>query len=527
MSPLLAMLLASVATIGVAAAEPAQAKLLVGIMVDGLDQEYLRLLRDRFSSGGFKRIIDNSAAMTIDYGTTLDPTASATVLMTGAAPSVSGVGSQWRYDRDAMRSTHVFADRNALGNFSSTAYSPAALRLTTITDEARIAADGTSVAYAIAADPGVAIALGGHSANSTLWLDTKTGNWASSTAYGDMPATIATRNRTTPLQVRIDTMSWTPTLKPSDYPALPDHLKRYPFRYVFPRTNSRWLDNFIESPLLNREITGVARDLIANQRLGTHDGVTDVLNIAFSLQPISFGKSTDKRVELMDAYIKLDRNLEALFNDIDRRLGANNAVIVLAGTPPQNRRRRDDDRWGIPYGEFSTRKAVSLLNVYLMAVYGNGDFVSSCHDRNIYLNHKLITDRKLSLGDVRKEAATFLARMTGIDRVYTLDDILAARAGDNPEAMRRNTVAATAGDLLLEVAPGYEIVDDFNGSRSKDTTPMVECAATTTAPLYISAPDLAPQTFNQAIDARAVAPAVTRILRIRSPNGAKTAPPTL
>ena len=129
--------------------------------------------------------------------------------------------------------------------------------------------------------------MAGHTSNSALWLDAKTGNWASSTFYKEMPVAIATRNRTTPLLTRLDTMSWTPVLDPSLYPALPEHLKRYPFRYVFPRGSADRLKMLAASPMGNREVTSVASGLITGMKLGTHTDGTDVLNIAYTLQPTS------------------------------------------------------------------------------------------------------------------------------------------------------------------------------------------------------------------------------------------------
>ena len=122
---------------------------------------------------------------------------------------------------------------------------------------------------------------------------------------------------------------------------------------------------------------------------------------------------------------------------------------------------------------------------------------------------------------VRAEAAQLLAGMTGVDRVHTIDEIIAGHAGENAEALRRNTVGSVAGDILVVVAPGFEILDDYN-----DTTPdaahtgMVQCTAAATAPVFIMAPDVAAQTIGTPVDARAIAPTVARILRIRSPNGA-------
>ncbi len=103
---------------------------------------------------------------------------------------------------------------------------------------------------------------------------------------------------------------------------------------------------------------------------------------------------------------------------------------------------------------------------------------------------------KLDISAVRAEAAKLLASMTGVDRVHTLDDIIAGRAGENAEALRRNTVVSAAGDLLVEVAPGFEIIEDFNeSSPTAGHTGMVQCTAAATAPVFILAPNVAAQTI--------------------------------
>ncbi len=520
-------LVASVAAMGMSASNPREAKLLVGIVVDGLESEYLDLLREHFGNDGFRKLEDEGAIILADYGTPMDATAATATLMTGASPSLNGIAADTRYDRDAMRPVEIYADSEVLGNFSSAGYSPKALRVTTIADEARISSGGTNQVYAIAATPGQAIGLAGHTANIALWLDKKSGNWASSTFYGDIPVAIATRNRTMPLATRLDTMSWTPTLAAGQYPALPDHLQRYPFRYVFPRANTHRLEMFASSPMFNRELSKLAGELITTQKLGQHEGVTDVLNIAYTLQPYNYGKNTDTRPELMDAYIKLDRNLAQLFASIEKGPGLANTVVMLAATPPRGQRRRDDERWSVPYGEFSTRKAISLLNMYLMAVYGNGEYVSAYHNGHLFLNHRLLKERSLNAKDVRAEAASFLAKMTGVDRVHTYDNIIDGRAGENAEALRRSTVATTSGDLLVQVAPGFEIIDDYNNITSNEGPSLVRACATSTAPVFIMGPGVTPRKTGIPVDVRAIAPTVTRILRIRSPNGASVAPLSL
>lgn len=517
-------LVASLTSLGLCAAIPFTPKLLVGIMVEGLDGDCLELLRGQFGEGGFRRLERNGLMLQqADYGTYLDAAAAAAEVMTGAAPSVNGIPAKYVYDRESGRTVSVYADAGTLGNFTNAAYSPAALKVSTISDEARISSGGVNVVYAVAADPAVSLALAGHAGNSALWLDPKTGNWASSTFYKELPVAIGARNRMAPLSVRLDTMSWTPIINLSSYTTLPDHLTRYPFRHVFPRGKSERLDMFASSPMVNAEVTDVALDLLGSLRIGQHSGVTDVLNVAYTLEPFTYGKNADNRPELYDAYVRLDRKLEQLFNTIDRRVGLDSTVVFLAATPRRPGSRRDEECWNIPYGEFSTRKAASLLNIYLMAVYGNGDYVAGFHNGQFYLNHKLIKERGLDLRAVRAEAADFLSKMTGVDRVFTLDDIIAGRAGDKSETLRRNTARESAGDLRVEIVPGFEVVNDL-GDAGAGAGGDVQRMAASAVPAFIMAPGLSARTVGTPVDVRAIAPTVASILRIRSPNGAAEPP---
>jgi len=521
----MAVLWTSLAAIGLAANEPATARLLVNIVVDGLDGDYLDLLRYRFADGGFRLLEDRGASMVIDYGTPLDATAATSVISTGGAPSVSGIEGRTFYNSETLRREDVFADAQVLGNFTASGYSPKALRISTLSDEANIASGGTNNVYSIALTPGEAISMGGHGANAAIWLDTGNGNWASSTAYPELPAVIAKRNRALPLSSRLDTMVWTSMLPPEAYPALPNHLKRHTIHHVFPHDNLARFEMFAASPLFNREVSDIAGEILTKQKLGTHEGITDVLNISYRLQPYNYGKETDNRAELMDAYMRLDNDLATLFRDINRSVGLHNTVIMLAGTPPGDRRRRDDEQWKIPYGEFSTRRAASLLNVYFIALYGNGNYVSGISGNQVYLNTKFIEDNKLNLRQMRTEAASLLARMTGIDRAYTIDDIIEGRAGENAHAIRRNTVVSHAGDVVLVVAPGFELIDDFsNPVPGMARTGMIYTTAIPQAPAFIFAPAVPQQSIGTPVDARAIAPTVARLLHIRSPNGAGAAP---
>jgi hypothetical protein len=153
-------------------------------------------------------------------------------------------------------------------------------------------------------------------------------------------------------------------------------------------------------------------------------------------------------------------------------------------------------------------------------MFGNGEWVSSFHNDQFYLNHKLINDRSLDARTVRQEAASFLTRMSGVDRVYTLDEVETASGDAHLEAMRRNSDPNTAGDLFVETSPGWETVEDIDHNVPEQRIHYVNRTAPATAPIYILAPDVDARVIDTPVDARVIAPTVARLLRIRSPNGA-------
>ena len=248
-----------------------------------------------------------------------------------------------------------------------------------------------------------------------------------------------------------------------------------------------------------------------------------MLNLAFTVAPYQYGRDADNRLETMDAYLRLDSDIANIIRTVEKGPGLDRTLLFIAGTPAPAGGKRDEERWNIPSGQFSPRRAISLLNMYLMALHGNGDYVNGYHNGYFFLNRKLMKERDLNDVEIRREAADFLARMSGVSSVYTIDDILARRAGDEPLALQRNTSPNHAGDLLVMVNPGWEISDGDIDNPTQVQLPVVRNAATT-SPVYILSPGVSATTIDATVDARAIAPTVTRLLRIRSPNAASLPP---
>lgn len=522
MNRLITTVLLSLVTINtMVQAQTSRPRLVVGIVVDQLRTDYIDYLRHMFGEKGFKRLMDNGVFMRdVDFHRSVTDAPSATaVLCTGNWPSTTGLPNATIYDPASKRSVAALSDQKMVGNYSDEAYSPAALRISTIADEIAIDGAGVSAIYSVSTDPQQAIVLSGHAGKGAVWIDDSNGRWASTTYYSDFPQPLAIRNQYSPLSKRLDTIRWTPSRPLKDYPGVPPQKKIYPFKHIFPTSDKNVYKYFKRSAPANTEVADAAIECMKSYGMGKRGEAIDMIGIGLSAAPYKGVRDGDYRIELEDTYLRLDAEIGKILDEVDRTVGLNNALVWVASTGYYDDATTDDPRYRIPTGEFSLRRAESLLNAYLSAKYGNADYVESLHNGQVYLDRSLIERKNLNLDDIRNESRTFLLKMSGVAHAYTLDDILSGRI-PGTEALRLSVDAKTCGDIFLSFNPGWNITDDIN----YPTTTWPVRTGQVLTPAFIMAPDVKVEEIGTPVDATAIAPTITSALHIRSPNGAEHRP---
>ncbi len=497
-------------------------RLVVSIVVDQLRTDYIEYLQGLLGDKGFKQLMRKGVYMRdVDFKPAwLDKVSATALIYTGAAPSVSGITGAYSYNPQTLKQEAALNDPSAIGNFTTETYSPKALALSTVSDEVMIDGAGLGLVYSIATDPQQAIIMAGHAGSGALWLNTETGKWSTSTYYKELPQVVSRRNYSTPLSARIDTMQWRPMLSDLNrYPGIPAQKRHYPFRYTFPSSARDSYKMWAASPRSNEEITGIAIDYLHSLKLGNRGDAIDMLNIGYTAAPYKYVKDGDYRLELEDTYLRLDSELGRLLDAVDKEVGLTNAVIFLSSTGYYDDSASDDSKYGLPGGEFSTKRAGSLLNAFYSARYGNADYVSCFAGRQVHLNAKTFEQKGVQLSEAAKAGKEFLQRMSGVADAWTLSEILGSDKSDLT-SLRQSLNAATSGDIIVAITPGWTLVDETTYPPQKQN---MRYGAVST-PAFIMAPGIAAQTINTGIDASVLAPTFTQILRIRSPNGASTKP---
>lgn len=497
----------------------AKPKLVVGVTVDQLSTELIEAYWELFGDNGFKKLWRNGLVYkdTEFNQSKVDRASAIATVNTGTIPYIHGIISSEWLDKSTRQPESSVYDRNYMGNYTSFSSSPSKLLCSTITDELTRESDGTAIIYSIAPTADAAILLAGHAANGVLWFNTETGKWCSSTYYINYPVWANRFNEGNSINYREGDLVWTPFLSPEKY--LPTNSKyKEAFRYnlLTPNNGDRY-KKVVESPIINHEIIKLVSDLFDQSEIG-QDQITDFLQLAFYAGNINIPNNLNT-VENQDTYVRLDHCISQLLAIIDKKVGLHNTLLYLTSTG-YKKEIDEDKNYNIPQGEFYLNRSSALLNLYLAAKYGEGQYIEAYNDLQIYLNHQLIDKKNIELHQLQFDAAQFLLEISGIQNVYYSTDILlnSANADSEKNRIRNSYYKGRSGDIILEIQPGWKV---YNNSNKVE---QIVSYAAIQAPTIFLGRDFKSQIIYAPIKAEAIAPTIAKSIRIRAPNGAKHKP---
>ena len=489
-------------------------KLVVGITIDQLRGDYLEMFRHTFGSRGFNRLLNNGLVYrNINYDfPNLNKASAVTTIFTGANPFYHGIISENRYLLDKNIEVSSFFDDNYLGNFTTEKVSPLPIEVSTISDELIIASNGRSDVFAFAPDASQALASGGHAATGAYWVEDVDGKWATSTFYKTGQPIIERHNNSREsITNSISSLTWKPAINVDKYDAFPYTRTHQSFQHSFNSDNPNSIKLFKQSPYINSEINDMAIRIIESGSLGKRIN-PDFLAVTFYAGNYPNAQDKNYSVEIQDIYYRLDQELERLLDIIDSSVGLHNSLIFVVSTGYFYEPEIHPEGMITSGGEFFPDRSLALLNMYLMALYGREQWVSKYYDRQFYFNRKLIEDRQINLIEFQQNAAEFLVQSAGIQNVITSGQIL---HGDNNRVVqyfRNGWHSGISGDLLLELKPGWLIIEPGMDRYARVRQNRV------TAPVIFFGKDIKPAIVNRTINATDIAPTLSYRMRIRAPN---------
>lgn len=491
-------------------------KLVVSIVVDQLRGDYLNYFTPSFGERGFKRLMNEGLVYhQVDFGfPNVGESSSTATIQTGTYPYYHGVVADKKYDAALHKEVSIVSDNEYIGNYTSDRLSPLVLQSSTVGDELKIATNGACDVYAIAPNAEAALLSAGHYANGAFWLDNHNGKWATTTYFKEVPWYVERFNNTEAIALFPD-RSWVQGM--SQYNGFPYSGSRTHFNYTFTKADRDRFVKIKQTPLVNEQITSLAKQFIEH---AGYEGRSnpDFLSITYYAGNYRYAVYTDEyNYEIQDIYYRLDKQLEQLFDQIDKTVGLKNTLIVLTSTGYFDSRVNTSTDYK-PFGEFYPKRCTALLNMFLMAKYGQGNWVGSFYNNQIYLNKKLVEDKNVDWNEFVATAAEFVAQFSGVQDVTTLGQWLVDDAGRSV-AFRRGMNKKLSGDLFIELQPGWVTADEDHPETQRFQR---NCAIL--CPAFFMGNLVKKEQVHRPVKATEIAPTLSYVLRIRPPNGCKDKP---
>jgi len=517
MNKWLSTLLALLTVTGIQAQKHSEPpKLVVFVVVDQLRGDYLQYFAPTFGDKGFKRLMNEGLYYHhVDFGyPNLGSASSIATIYTGAYPYYHGIVSGKKFDFESKREVSIVYDDAYLGNYTMDRFSAENLLSSTIGDELKVISGGQSDVYTIAPNPEEAILSAGRYANAAFWLDNSNGKWATTTYYKNVPWYVDRHNIYQDAGNNQEQV-WVPSL--NNYSAFLYSKNDQNFKHTISKGDPGRYSKLKQTPFVNTEITNLASVFFNYADFGNRS-YPDFLSVCYYAGDYLYRRNRDKySTEIQDTYHRLDKEIERLLNMINDKVGLNNALIVLTSSGYFNTI-SDTQTLFKPAGEFFPARCTALLNIYLMAIYGQGNWVNGYYDDQIYLNKKLIEDKKIDWYEILHKSADFVSQFSGVQEVTTAGQWFVDDTGKAVK-FRRGMHKKNSGDIFIELQPGWVISGDNQELKTDYTTNNL-----TLSPLFIIGNGIKNAQIYRKVNATQIAPTITHVLRIRPPNGSKDTP---
>ena len=488
-------------------------RLVVNITIDQLRTDYLEAFAPVFGNDGFKRLFREGLVFeNASYPfSRIDRASAISSVITGVSPYYHSIVAEKWLDKESLRPFSCTENIKTPG-----VPSPTQLMVSTLGDELKVSTDGAAKVFTIAPTIDAAVLSAGHAADGAFWLDDWTGLWKGSQYYSnEIPTFILSFNELQSASKKIEKTVWQPAFEVSGRFNYYQHIdNQEPFKHSF-KGERKFID-YKTCGLINADITELARQCVISQTMG-FDRVTDLLCITYYAGNFGHKAMTDCQMELQDTYLRLDRELGKLIKALEEKLGANHVLFIVTSTGYSDDESANYEKYRIPSGNFNITRTSNLLNMYFGAIWGQGRYVETCFGNEIYLNHKLLESKRISLTDATQRAQEFISQISGVSNVYTSLQLL---SGNNQQIykIRNGFHPEHNGDILIEVSPGWQLEND--NSQEK----QLSRASFTQFPIIIYGAGTKAERVKTPVTVDRIAPTIAKTIRIRAPNACSAEP---
>lgn len=530
------ILMAAVASAQSPASPNSRPRLVVGIVVDQMRQEYLYRFYNKYGEGGLKRMMGDGFMLKnahYNYVPTYTGPGHASVY-TGTTPAVHGIIGNDFYDKHLKKMVNCVGDPNQkpIGNEKGNGdVSPWRMLSSTITDELKLFFQKRSKVIGVSIKDRGAVLPAGHMADAAYWYDGTTGRFITSTYYmTQMPAWVEKFNAQNLADIYLN-QEWKPLLASDQYtesgPDESPYEKKiggkdkpvFPYNLKELRVKGGNFDLLPYTPFANDYLTEMAKSALTNEKMGKDD-ITDFLCISYSSTDVLGHTTGPNAVELEDMYIRFDRNIADLLKKLDQEVGAGNYTVFMTADHavaevPQYLR---DNK--LPAGYFNDDYAEAKLKEFLASYFPGKELIANMSNGQIFLNQEAFQGAPKTSGldmfIVSELIGKYLMTLDGVANYYT-EGVL--RQGRYDESGIKGSVirgyhAKRSGDLAVVLEPGW-----FESGSIQGTTHGSPYTYDTHVPILFYGKGVKKGTSVQPHTITDIAPTLSMILNIKLPSG--------
>ena len=478
-------------------------KLVVGIVVDQMRYDYIYRFWDDFSDDGFKKLINEGHFFRnaqFGYVPTFTGPGHASIY-TGTTPSVHGIISNDWYDKTNGKSLYCSQDdeMTTIGDTSSAGkMSPHNMLTSTFSDELKLFNDGKVIGISLK-DRG-AILPAGHSGDAAYWMDGN-GNWISSSYYmTTLPEWLQAENDKDKV---IKYMSGIWKVK-NEFTHNLDTLIKVNGRGAIKIT-----------PYGNTILNDLAIRILKEEKLGKNK-TTDCLFVSYSSTDYIGHQYGPHAAELVDTYIRLDKDISQLLKSIDSKVGFENVVVFLTADHGVVSEPKELLERKIPAGYFESSMMIDGLKLHLAQKFGEGELVKNYSNNQLFLNHALITEMGLELEKVQQICANFLLNIDGVKNTFTAKQMHNNEYQNSFHSLiQRGYNQKRSGDVMVALQTGWISKYWENGGTTHGSSYSYD----THVPLIFWGGNIPKGQTDRKVNIRDIAPSISTILGTAYPNG--------
>ncbi len=497
-------------------------KLVVGIVIDHLRADYYFRYSNLIGDGGFKRLMNQgtyckNSKFSYLYSQTGPDHAS---IFTGTPPAFHGIISNGWYNRlsGGLELAREDAETKLVGIESKEkGSSPKKLLASTLGDEIKLFNSHSRV-VGVALNCESAMFSAGHAADGAYWMDDLSGKFITSSYYQDTLYNWVKEFNEKKFADFYLNRVWTP-FNGGSKPSVSEKLKgkvglNNEFFYDLNKEKKENGYKAIKTtPFGNMLVKDFAIAAIINENLGKDDDA-DFLSVTFSCLGDKHRDLSPYAPEMLDNFIRLDKELEHLLSFLDEQIGMENVLVFVTADQSANYTPENLEKQNIPNGYFSTYNAIALLKSYFNILYGNGEWILGYDSQQVYLNHQLIEDSKLSITDLQVKAVDFLIQFSGVATSTSANSLIKSNYTHGIlQKVQRSFNQKRSGDVMLTLEPGW--MHKIKDERDQ----IAQYSYTNQVPLFWYGWKIKRSVISRSISIEDIVPTISSFLNISIPSG--------